>query len=1213
MATPLFYVDLSEDARDYRHTALEPGLPLLDRQHVNYQILRKWLGDYIAEPEWRNEDIVTFYLNEDERGRLEGVDCQPVSRGELEKKFAQDVENLRVKIKKIRPESSTEEMVHRILKKSIAEQTNDLDNSDFDSYFFKCRVPNEDPRLVWCCGYQRADLEPLKAKLWRTPEGDFLGVRPPLQGGRVKKRKRTGLGVLASPWLMMAIILLLGLFLWTTRPKLVVEPSEWSGPLGSRIEFKVEDHRWYFFKKDVTPAAFAEARDPRVLEFESYGAVANAVNEGQTVASFRRGNLFLDVMVKVGPATPPDSLIIEPADDVKVGIGATKKLKAIGHYDDGNKVDLTRQVDWWEESGSDSRFLVLSDSEKGQIQGDSVGTTKVVARYSMLREDDTYAESTMNVQVVLAEFTSLAVKLEPDTFAVGQSSRVEVVGIAKDGEEHTLSGSSLLKCKVSPTTAASVDGPYLTGREEGVGEVQVSYDDLDATVAFNVSGRMLADDVFVVTPNPIDDAVVYELIGLNVRTGTDEPITAASSNADVVEVFRTENENAGFEVWLAARSIGQADVTVSQGAKSAVVNVTVTDGVIESMEFNPPVYTMKVGQPDTATLVGATNARQGIKIVPDELIWERQPRVENVYLDKETLLMNPLEATEVPQDMEVRLGTLFADATVEVRAGEITDLAMLGNGFGVHPPVPTTGRYMTDGILYDADRGGLLINETDPFALMGEVPKGALMVEHNGVRLAGLSEAELLNYWNTHRVTDGDLIRYQGADGVLATRLLGDLGAVLDFKILDVESTNVTPESFNANLRLYLRRAGEYRLTDSAGNAMSEWKLYPDDATPLVVTPALARHAEDSYELWMERRTADQSEKFQMKFGLGRMARQVVETVDVAPVIVDRTPDVIIDRTPDMDPVIVDDDDDGRRVIKKRTVIRRRSGDGAAVIRSEGDTVVVSGSDSGSTLVSSPGRSVAGSPGSGSPSPSSPSPGSPSPSPSSPSPSPSSPSPSSPSPSSPSPSSPSPSSPSPSSPPPGSPSPSPAKPSPSPASPAKPSPSPSPAKPNPSPAKPSPAPAGSDTRAPAKPSPASPALAQPTPAGSDTRAPSGFRPRMPGAQPASAYAKPSGSNTRAPYGTPTQPGVLGSRAGGAAVAGSATRSPSVPPTYTGGDSPTDKDGKSKLLNALQQHNLDRKKRENITGKGRIPVIKSSKTKAGGEVRKPVIKSSKKDE
>ena len=80
MATPLFCLDLSEDARDYRHTALEPGLPLLDRQGVNYAILKKWLGDYVAEPEWRSQDVAAFFLVDDARGRLEDTDCQPVSK-----------------------------------------------------------------------------------------------------------------------------------------------------------------------------------------------------------------------------------------------------------------------------------------------------------------------------------------------------------------------------------------------------------------------------------------------------------------------------------------------------------------------------------------------------------------------------------------------------------------------------------------------------------------------------------------------------------------------------------------------------------------------------------------------------------------------------------------------------------------------------------------------------------------------------------------------------------------------------------------------------------------------------------------------------------------------------------------------------------------------------------------------------------------------------
>lgn len=53
----------------------------------------------------------------------------------------------------------------------------------------------------------------------------------------------------------------------------------------------------------------------------------------------------------------------------------------------------------------------------------------------------------------------------------------------------------------------------------------------------------------------------------------------------------------------------------------------------------------------------------------------------------------------------------------------------------------------------------------------------------------------------------------------------------------------------------------------------------------------------------------------------------------------------------------------------------------------------------------------------------------------------------------------------------------------------------------------------------------------------------------------------------------------------------------MPPTYTGREPPkvTTKEGeKNPLLQALEQFRQDRKKLENITGKGRVPVIKSSK-------------------
>ena len=322
--------------------------------------------------------------------------------------------------------------------------------------------------------------------------------------------------------------------------------------------------------------------------------------------------------------------------------------------------------------------------------------TKVVARFPALKDDGTQAEATVGVEVVLADFKSLVVSLEPPKFAVGQNSRVNVRGVDATGQEHSLVGSSLLKLSVDPTTAASVDSEYLLGRAEGAGTVKVSYANLENSLAFTVAGRALSDDVFFVSPSEVTNSVVYELIPLNVTTGSDTPIEARSADESVVGVFTTEGENAGYEVWLAAKKIGQTEVTVSQntakGPKSQTIKVTVNDGKIESLDFAPPVYTLRVGQPDTANLVGTTQDGRIVKVWPGALGWEKQPRIENVDLNKQTLLMRPLEATEIPQDLQVRLAQtgLVANATVEVRGGTlVTSVADIDtDAWSVHPPVP---------------------------------------------------------------------------------------------------------------------------------------------------------------------------------------------------------------------------------------------------------------------------------------------------------------------------------------------------------------------------------------------------------------------------------------------------------------------------------------------------------------------------------------------
>ncbi len=312
MAEPLFYVDLSEDARDYRHTALEPGLPLLDRQGMNFAILRRWLGDYIAEPEWRNENVIGFYMTDEDRGRLEDVDCQPATQGELQKQFAADLDTLRAKVKKIRPESSTEEMVLRIVRKNSPSRPTtwraaiSTRTSSSAGRARKnggcCGASATSGRISSRCGPGCGGLP--------TEISSACGRR---RGGRARKRKRTGLtDVLTSPWLAIALMLLIGAFLYFTWPKLVVTPAQWSGPLGSRIEYKVEDQRWFFFSKDVTPLAMVQSNDPQVVELGPRRRGAREERGPDSGHGLVGRSSSVYATVEVGPPEPPDSLTIEP-------------------------------------------------------------------------------------------------------------------------------------------------------------------------------------------------------------------------------------------------------------------------------------------------------------------------------------------------------------------------------------------------------------------------------------------------------------------------------------------------------------------------------------------------------------------------------------------------------------------------------------------------------------------------------------------------------------------------------------------------------------------------------------------------------------------------------------------------------------------------------------------------------------------------------------
>ena len=72
-------------------------------------LMRNWLGDLVAEPEWEGDSSVNFFVRDEGRGRLEHVECYPASKKELEGPLKDNLDEIGGKIRKAKPQSSTEE------------------------------------------------------------------------------------------------------------------------------------------------------------------------------------------------------------------------------------------------------------------------------------------------------------------------------------------------------------------------------------------------------------------------------------------------------------------------------------------------------------------------------------------------------------------------------------------------------------------------------------------------------------------------------------------------------------------------------------------------------------------------------------------------------------------------------------------------------------------------------------------------------------------------------------------------------------------------------------------------------------------------------------------------------------------------------------------------------------------------------------------------
>ncbi len=683
MAQRFVRVDLSDAARDFRPIALEPGVPMLDSANAGGRIVHRWLGDLAGEPEMAGESV-NFYVRTNDGGRLEDVVCQPATEEDLRGPLAAELGKIEERLSAVKAENSTEQLLLRVLRENLDDLLHNEARSDRSNYFFKYRDVLGRLRIVWCWGFQRRDQQPAPTVLCADDGCNLLFLRRPGESAKCpacqaalptkpKKKKRSKLPLLL---LLLLFIGLLGAGAWYwNHNRLVVQPAEWTGPEGARLEFRVVRPGLFGLgEKDVTPYAVAISEDPRVFRPDPATATGLAGSQGKTTVHFHYQGRLASTSVTVTELGPPEQITIEP-QLVELGVGTTQRLRLVGHYPGGVTTDLTEAAEW----------VPLDDAviyaAEGLVEGLAPGTGTVAARLPYRQRAEApaegeaadpslkqaadgswyrieFLEASANVSVSEVEFASIDAAVIPGDVALGSVGRLQIDGVASDGRRYNLLESSRLDLTVEPPYVGRPHGTTLQADQLGRAQLRAEFGSLSGAGDFEVVSN-LGIDSLVVAPESYSIAV-GEIADLSIASPRRDRIDLASSDPAVLQVTAAGR--------LIGRAEGSAEVTVRQGGQSQTVRVSVHNENVRAIEISPSRLVVPVDHTHTVRVYGRLADGRRIELAPDAIKAETLPSPLHADFDPRavTLTGRLPTTTESPQQLTLRWADLDDTAPVEV-------------------------------------------------------------------------------------------------------------------------------------------------------------------------------------------------------------------------------------------------------------------------------------------------------------------------------------------------------------------------------------------------------------------------------------------------------------------------------------------------------------------------------------------------------------------
>ncbi len=706
MAQPFLRIDLSNQAKDFQNTVIEAGWPLIDKANSNYQILRKWLGGAVGEPERKGEEVV-FYLRNEAGQRIDQPNVTRASDKDLMGPLKADFQALVKSLEKAEPKNASEKNLHAKALQELQSLATEKRAGDRRCCLFKYRDDNKKWHLVWAPGYRRKDEQPANPHVCTNPACSLLFLERASGNAKCPRCQKTpgerppkGGGVKKSPLPLILVLLLLVAVLggggwWyfnrdqgesvaPAEPTLAVTPDSAKITQDGRIEYTVTFTDAEGNKKDVTDQTSVTVEDLKIAKYHPHirKIVIAARSTGKTGLEFyyndgkqkftQKSNLVVEAPHN------PKRVTIQPAN-VKLGIGTTAQLKMMGEYEDGRQEDLTTAADWnWEDPGQNGKVFAY----KGAIQGVNMGKTRLKARYRATPKSK-YVIAEAEVVVEDIVFKALHMALGKPTVAVGEDPGITVEVESETGDKLSVLGSALLKLEVLPKKLADVQKqpPYLYPLEPGQGTLRATFRGISKEIPFEVGNdpRRRPDggegdkQDWQVHPQNLKLAV-GEIADIDVPRGGTEETRMASSARDVVEVTPKNR--------LVGKKPGKAQITVSQGDQKATVQVEVAMVAFRGLALDPSEVSVRVDDVVALRLLAKTDADTQVEVDPQLqfLEWVEFPEGDYLEFNREALDVRRLRATgDEPKTLMVRLGKHEATAKIRVIPGPL-ELSLRSKG-----------------------------------------------------------------------------------------------------------------------------------------------------------------------------------------------------------------------------------------------------------------------------------------------------------------------------------------------------------------------------------------------------------------------------------------------------------------------------------------------------------------------------------------------------